>query len=109
MTANHVSPSNDDTAPSALDLARNQRLSLMDLLSVTEALNAAGQRAAAVELYKTWVAFNDNNPVIHLAYFNYAVALSQARRPRGRRTGIPRLFEGQSAIRSRPYQSRSCP
>jgi predicted O-linked N-acetylglucosamine transferase (SPINDLY family) len=88
MTANPVSPSNDAAAPSALDLARNQRMSLMDLLSVTEALSAAGQRAAAAELYKTWVAFNDNNPVIHLAYFNYAVALSQL----GDRAGAVQAF-----------------
>ncbi len=88
MTANQVSPSNDDTAPSALDLARNQRLSLMDLLSISEALNAAGQQAAAAELYKTWVAFNDNNPTIHLAYFNYAVMLNQL----GDRAGAVQAF-----------------
>lgn len=88
MTANHVSPSNDAAAPSALDLARNQRLSLMDLLSVSEALNAAGQQAAAAELYKTWVAFNDNNPTIHLAYFNYAVMLNQL----GDRAGAVQAF-----------------
>src|SRR6218665_102297 len=88
MTANHASTSNDAAAPSAVDLARNQRLSLMDLLSVTEALSSAGQKAAAVELYKTWVAFNDNNPAVHLAYFNYAVALSQL----GDRAGAVQAF-----------------
>ncbi|MDM9618994.1 glycosyl transferase [Rhizobium sp. S96] len=77
MTVNQASSSNDAATPSALDLARNQRLSLMDLLSVAEALNAAGQQAAAADLYKTWVAFNDSNPTVHLAYFNYAVTLSQ--------------------------------
>ncbi|OCJ17680.1 glycosyl transferase [Rhizobium sp. AC44/96] len=49
----------------------------MDLLSVAEALNAAGQQAAAADLYKTWVAFNDTNPAVHLVYFNYAVSLGQ--------------------------------
>ncbi len=88
MTASHVSPSNDAAAPSALDLAQNQRLSLIDLLKVTEALTAAGQQAAAVELYKTWVAFNDKNPTVHLAYFNYAVALSQL----GDRAGAIQAF-----------------
>ena len=76
MTASPVTSSNDSAAPSALDLARNQRLSLVDLMSIAEALNAAGQQTAAAELYKTWVAFNDGNPVIHLAYFNYAVTLN---------------------------------
>lgn len=88
MTANHASPSNAAAAPSALDLAQNQLLSLMDLLSVTEALSAAGQQAAAAELYKTWVAFNDSNPAVHLAYFNYAVALSQL----GDRAGAVQAF-----------------
>ncbi|MFK3779997.1 glycosyl transferase [Agrobacterium sp. NPDC089420] len=60
----------------------------MDLLRVAEALNAAGQQAAAAELYKTWVAFNDTNPAIHLAYFNYAVVLSQL----GDRAGSVQAF-----------------
>ncbi|MCZ4432898.1 glycosyl transferase [Agrobacterium sp. SOY23] len=88
MTANHATPSNDATAPSALYLAQNQLLSLMDLLRLTEALSAVGQKAAAVELYKTWVAFNDNNPTVHLAYFNYAVALNQL----GDRAGAIQAF-----------------
>lgn len=87
MTASHASTSNDD-APSALDLARNQQLSLLDLLRLAEALGAAGQLTAAGELYKTWVAFNDNNPAIHVAYFNYAVVLSQL----GDRAGAVQAF-----------------
>lgn len=78
MTVNQASTSNNAAeSSSALDLARRQQLSLMDLLSVAEALSSAGQHAGAVELYKTWVAFNDGNPAIHLVYFNYAVALGQ--------------------------------
>lgn len=61
-----------------LDLARQQKLSLLDVLQLADELTRAGQKAAAAELYKTWVAFNDENPLIHIAYFNYGVCLAQA-------------------------------
>ena len=58
--------------------ARTQQLSLAELFQTAETLAAAGQGSAATELYKTWIAFNDANPLLHLAYFNYAVSLSKA-------------------------------
>ncbi len=77
-----VSPSTvpDPNAPllQLLLRARTQQLSLADLFQTAETLAGAGQKAAAVELYKTWIAFNDANPLLHLAYFNYGVALSSA-------------------------------
>lgn len=96
MTVSPVTSSNDLVAPSALDLARHQRLSLLDLMSIAEALNAAGQQAAAAELYKTWVAFNDGNPVIHMAYFNYAVTLNKL----GDRAGAIQAF--RASIKADP-------
>lgn len=77
-----VSPSSapDPNAPflHLLLRARTQQLSLADLFQTAETLSGAGQTAAAIELYKTWIAFNDANPLLHLAYFNYAVSLSKA-------------------------------
>lgn len=70
-----------DPAASFLNIlgrARNQQLSLAELFQMTEGLTAAGATAQAGELYKIWIAFNDSNPLLHLAYFNYAVALSKA-------------------------------
>lgn len=61
-----------------LDLARAQRLSLTDLLQAAETLSGAGKLAEAIEVYKTWIAFNDENPLLHLVYFNYSVTLRQA-------------------------------
>ncbi|MFS2153674.1 glycosyl transferase [Rhizobium sp. Rhizsp42] len=61
-----------------LEQARHQRLSLGDLISIAEGLANADQRQQAAELYKTWIAFNDNNPLLHLAYFNYSVVSRQA-------------------------------
>ncbi|MCM2456158.1 glycosyl transferase [Rhizobium sp. CG4] len=61
----------------ALHKARHGQLSLLELFQITEALNAAGHHGAAGDFYKTWVAFNDTNPLLHLAYFNYSVTQSQ--------------------------------
>ena len=56
--------------------ARGQKLSIADLFQAAESLTAAGHPALASELYKTWIAFNDDNPFLHLACFNHAAALS---------------------------------
>lgn len=72
-------PINADPNAPLLNLmtrARNQQLSLAELFQTAESLSAGGHRAHAVELYKTWIAFNDTNPLLHLAYFNYAVSLT---------------------------------
>jgi len=58
--------------------ARSQKLSLSELLQSAETLAGAGLLAQAVELYKTWIAFNEGNPLLHMACFNHAVVLSQA-------------------------------
>ncbi|SES39989.1 Predicted O-linked N-acetylglucosamine transferase, SPINDLY family [Rhizobium sp. NFR03] len=60
---------------SALERSRQQQLSLLELFQIAEELNASNQKAAAAKLYSTWIAFNDNSPVLHLAYFNYSVTL----------------------------------
>lgn len=63
---------------SVFQRARSQQLSLADLMQSAEALTAAGLAAQAIDLYKTWIAFNEANPLLHLACFNYAVALRGA-------------------------------
>lgn len=60
-----------------LEKAKNQQLSLGDLFQVAEAVSTAGQQAQAAEIYKVWIAFNDTNPLLHLACFNYSVTLRQ--------------------------------
>jgi len=60
-----------------LDKAKHQQLSLSDLFQVAEALTSSGQQSQAAEAYKVWIAFNDGNPLLHLAYFNYSVTLRQ--------------------------------
>ena len=70
----------DQASPLAgiLERARRRTLSLGELLQVAELLGSSGQNAQAVDLYKTWIAFNDASPLLHLVYFNYSVAVRQA-------------------------------
>ncbi len=60
-----------------LERARNQRLSLPELLQVVETLSSTGQARLAADVYKTWIAFNETHPLLHVVYFNYSVALRQ--------------------------------
>ena len=63
---------------SVFQRARSQQLSLADLMQSAETLTEAGLQPQAIDLYKTWLAFNEENPLAHLAAFNYAVALRDA-------------------------------
>lgn len=60
-----------------LERARRQQLTLGELVQVAESLSSARLPALVVDLYKTWIAFNDANPLVHLACFNYSVACRQ--------------------------------
>ncbi|OWV97970.1 hypothetical protein [Rhizobium sp. R693] len=63
--------------PVLLERARQQQLSVTGLFQCAESLNSAGQREQAGELYRSWIAYNDSNPLLHLVYFNYSVTLRQ--------------------------------
>jgi predicted O-linked N-acetylglucosamine transferase (SPINDLY family) len=62
----------------ALAAARTRQLALEELLGQAEKLKALSQRGLAVELYKSWIAFNPDHKLLHAAYFNYAVELNEA-------------------------------
>lgn len=68
-------PTSKDAPPRATpaELARTERLSLPDLLRLTETM----ERPAAAELYKIWIAFNEGHPHLHLACFNHSAVLRQ--------------------------------
>ena len=70
-------PEQNAQLATALEKSRRQQLSLLDALQLAERWSAAGQFALAAELYKTWTAFNDQSPLLHLAFFNYSVTLKQ--------------------------------
>jgi predicted O-linked N-acetylglucosamine transferase (SPINDLY family) len=88
LSKGDVGKSMNMTVPAAVDpvalmqgifqRARQQQLSLSELLQTVEKLISAEATALALDLYKTWIAFNDKNPLVHVASFNYAVLLNQA-------------------------------
>ena len=72
-----MSTSNTSTASDpaqAIELARDQRLDLMQLLSTAEALKATGQVAEAIALYRGWLQATQS-PHAQIAMFNLGVAL----------------------------------
>lgn len=78
MTINTaIAPNQTSPLAGILERARRQQLSLGELVQIAENLSNGGLRALVVDLYKTWIAFNDANPLLHLACFNYSVAARQ--------------------------------
>jgi predicted O-linked N-acetylglucosamine transferase (SPINDLY family) len=63
----------------SLRKATLRQMSIVDLFNATAQLQGGGQRPLANELYKTWIAHNSENPLIHAVYFNYGVGLSDVR------------------------------
>lgn len=63
---------NTSTFESFLLQAQQQKMDIMELLSVGELLTSSQQ----IELYETWLEHNDS-PVSYAAYFNLAVVLDQ--------------------------------
>ena len=60
-----------------IERAKNRQLNLAEVIQAAETFTGvepARQRAA---LYNTWIAFNADRPLAHLAYFNYSVALRE--------------------------------
>jgi predicted O-linked N-acetylglucosamine transferase (SPINDLY family) len=68
--------------------AQTQNLPITEMFGRAEALKALGQGQLAVELYKTWIAYNSDNELLYAAYFNYGVALN----------GIPDLAGAVNAL-----------
>jgi predicted O-linked N-acetylglucosamine transferase (SPINDLY family) len=80
----------------ALNRAIGHQLSIADLVTCAGKLESFGQKKLAAELYKTWIAHNSGDALLHAAYFNYGVALADI----GDRPGAIIAFE--QCIRLRP-------
>ncbi|MBB4006248.1 putative O-linked N-acetylglucosamine transferase (SPINDLY family) [Rhizobium taibaishanense] len=70
--SNEISP-----LAALIERARNQQLSVTDVFQGAEMLTRAGRPDQAMDLYKSWIAFNSNHPLVHMVYFNYSVTLRQ--------------------------------
>jgi predicted O-linked N-acetylglucosamine transferase (SPINDLY family) len=52
-----------------------QQLPIVELIGCAARLTSVDQKQSSVELYKTWIAHNADNKLLHAAYFNYGVTL----------------------------------
>ncbi|MDB5543104.1 MAG: domain protein component of TonB system [Hyphomicrobiales bacterium] len=57
--------------------AKSREMTLAELIKTAESLNGLGLSADAADLYRTWLAYNFENPLRHLAWFNFSVTLRQ--------------------------------
>jgi predicted O-linked N-acetylglucosamine transferase (SPINDLY family) len=65
-----------DIFTDALSRATDHQLSIADLFGCAGQLDALGHKKLAADLYKTWIAHNSSDLLLHAAYFNYGVALA---------------------------------
>ncbi|MGD1037340.1 MAG: glycosyl transferase [Roseiarcus sp.] len=49
-----------------------------ELFGQAEKLETDGETLSSANLYKSWIACNPGNPLLHAAYFNYGVALAKS-------------------------------
>ena len=60
-----------------LDDPSVENLSITDLFALADHCKRAGQSAAAVGCYKTWIVFHPQDPALYAAWFNYGTSLDQ--------------------------------
>jgi predicted O-linked N-acetylglucosamine transferase (SPINDLY family) len=75
MRRNIESKAPADLFTASAHRATSGQLSIADLFDCTATLTSLGQKQSAVELYKTWIAHNADDKLLHAVYFNYGIAL----------------------------------
>ena len=63
----------------AIERVRARQLSVLDTFAAAGQLQALAQRQLVIELYKSWIAYNGDDPLLYAVYFNYGVALAEVR------------------------------
>jgi len=64
-----------DLLADSANLAVARRLTVIELFSRAAALSSCNENQLAAELYKTWIAHNSDDNLLHAVYFNYGVTL----------------------------------
>src|SRR6516165_6712397 len=64
-----------DSFSESIKLASLRQLPIVDLIDCAARLTSVGQEQSSAELYKTWIAHNADNDLLHAVYFNYGVVL----------------------------------
>lgn len=60
----------------SLTPAMQRQLSLPELVALTSQMALSGQTRLILGLYQEWLAHNASHPLVHFAYFNYSVVLT---------------------------------
>ena len=76
-TANSQVQNSAESVSAVIERARSRQLALPDLIRIAQGLGGGDGARARVEVYKNWIAFNCDHSLVHLAYFNYSVALRE--------------------------------
>ena len=64
-----------DLFKDSINRSINHQLSIANLINCATQLDSFGQKQFVAELYKTWIAHNSGDCLLHAAYFNFAVVL----------------------------------
>lgn len=67
-----------DMFADALKRASNEQLTITELIECAEKLKALGQSQRSAEVYKAWVAYNPDHPLLYAMYFNFGMSLSES-------------------------------
>ena len=82
----------------ALNRAKNHQLSIADVIGWAEKLDSLGQKRLSAELYKTWIAHNSGDVLLHAAVAEIAVRREQIVMPQPGRAAKIRLEHDVAAI-----------
>lgn len=66
---------NSDMLANALERSKKRDLSVNDLIAVADVLGATGNFQAVAALYKVWLEYNHDHPLIYAVLFNQGVVL----------------------------------
>ena len=61
----------------AVKRAASREMHITELLEAAEKLKSSGAKQQGADLYKAWIAYHPDDPLLYAAYFNYGVSLSE--------------------------------
>jgi len=80
----------------SVQLATSRQMTAVELFTIAATLKSLNQLKLAAELYKIWIAYNGDNDLLGIIYFNYGTALNES----GDRVGAINAF--REGIRLKP-------
>jgi predicted O-linked N-acetylglucosamine transferase (SPINDLY family) len=78
-----------------------EHITIGQLFALAEQYKASGQKTAAIELYKSWIAYHPNDAFLYAAYFNYGTTLNDAKD----RFGAINAFRESARLKPDFYQA----